>query len=248
MQWRHTRVPRKYWEFSSRSLERGKYGDKWVKWIFWFPSAYRSYVYTSVQYHMSKKQCMYPNFKVLKEYLIAMKCNHHLSHQWITVVMSKMTGCCIRYGHEKVWNSMRITKTGQRHEVSRCCWKSTRHTRLMQGCLKVPTCKKRKAVKGNKAKRNKTRHACTQGFPGSTLPKDPPSNAASLRRPRFSPWSGEVPWSREWQPTPVSLPGKSHGQRSLVGYSSWGRRELDTTEYMSRPVDKFFLSIPPACI
>ena len=35
---------------------------------------------------------------------------------------------------------------------------------------------------------------------------------------------------RQWQPTPVLLPGKSHGQRSLVGYSPWGREELDTTE------------------
>ena len=37
-----------------------------------------------------------------------------------------------------------------------------------------------------------------------------------------------MPWRREWQPTPVLLPGKSHGQRSLVGYSPWGRKELDT--------------------
>ena len=37
-------------------------------------------------------------------------------------------------------------------------------------------------------------------------------------------------WRRQWHPTPVLLPGKSHGQRSLVGYSPWGRQELDTTE------------------
>ena len=35
---------------------------------------------------------------------------------------------------------------------------------------------------------------------------------------------------RKWQPTPVFLPEKSHGQRSLVGYSPWGHKELDTTE------------------
>ena len=35
---------------------------------------------------------------------------------------------------------------------------------------------------------------------------------------------------RQWQPTPVLLPGKSHGRRSLVGYSPWGREESDTTE------------------
>ena len=37
-------------------------------------------------------------------------------------------------------------------------------------------------------------------------------------------------WRRKWQSTPVLLPGKSHGQRSLVGYSPWGRKESDTTE------------------
>ena len=38
------------------------------------------------------------------------------------------------------------------------------------------------------------------------------------------------PWRRKWPPTPVFLPGESHGQRSLVGYSPWGCKELDTTE------------------
>ena len=37
-------------------------------------------------------------------------------------------------------------------------------------------------------------------------------------------------WRRKWQPTPVFLPGESHGRRSLVGCSRWGRTELDTTE------------------
>ena len=39
-------------------------------------------------------------------------------------------------------------------------------------------------------------------------------------------------WRRQWHPTPVLLPGKSHGQRSLVGCSSWGREESDTTEQL----------------
>ena len=49
-------------------------------------------------------------------------------------------------------------------------------------------------------------------------------------RPRFNPWIGKILWRRKWQPTPVLLPGKSHGQRNLVGYSPWGHKELDTTE------------------
>ena len=42
----------------------------------------------------------------------------------------------------------------------------------------------------------------------------------------------EDPWRRKWQPTPVPLPGKSHGWRSLAGYSPWGRKESDTTEQL----------------
>ena len=43
-------------------------------------------------------------------------------------------------------------------------------------------------------------------------------------------WHACMHWRRKWQPTPVFLPGKSHGRRSLVGCSPWGRKELDTTE------------------
>ena len=42
--------------------------------------------------------------------------------------------------------------------------------------------------------------------------------------------SRKIPWRRKWQPTPVFLPGESHGGSSLVGYSPWGPKELDTTE------------------
>ena len=46
-------------------------------------------------------------------------------------------------------------------------------------------------------------------------------SACQCRR-HFDPWVGKIPWRRKWQPTPVFLPGKSHGQRSLVGYSPRG--------------------------
>ena len=54
------------------------------------------------------------------------------------------------------------------------------------------------------------------------------------RRPAFDPWVGKIPWRRKWQPTPVFLPGKSHGQRSLAGYSLRGCKESDTTEQLTR--------------
>ena len=46
----------------------------------------------------------------------------------------------------------------------------------------------------------------------------------------------EIPWRRKWQPTPVFLPGKSQGQRNLVGDSPWGGKESDTTERLSTHV------------
>ena len=44
---------------------------------------------------------------------------------------------------------------------------------------------------------------------------------------------GKIPWRREWQPTPVFLPGEFHGQRNLAGYRPWGRQQLDMTEWLT---------------
>ena len=58
--------------------------------------------------------------------------------------------------------------------------------------------------------------------------KEPACQCWRLKRHRFHPWVRNSPWRRKWQPTPVSLPGKFHGQRNLVGYSPWGLNESDT--------------------
>ena len=50
--------------------------------------------------------------------------------------------------------------------------------------------------------------------------KNLPANIGDIKRVRFDPWIGKIPWRRAQQPTPVFLPGESPGQRSLVGYSS----------------------------
>ena len=57
----------------------------------------------------------------------------------------------------------------------------------------------------------------------------PLSHQGSLpsRRPGFDPWVRKIPWRRKWHDTPVFFPGKSHGRRSLSGYSPWGRKESD---------------------
>ena len=65
------------------------------------------------------------------------------------------------------------------------------------------------------------------GFPCSLDGKVSAYNAGG---PGFDAWVGKVHWKRKWQPAPVLLPGKSHGWRSPVSYSSWGHKELDTTE------------------
>ena len=54
-------------------------------------------------------------------------------------------------------------------------------------------------------------------------------SACQCRRCRkcwFDPWVRKIPWRKAWQPTPIFLSGKSHGQRILAGFSLWGRKEL----------------------
>ena len=58
-------------------------------------------------------------------------------------------------------------------------------------------------------------------------------NLLQCRRSVFDPWVGKIPWRRKWQPTPIFLPEKVHGQRSLVGYNPWGCKELGITERLS---------------
>ena len=50
-------------------------------------------------------------------------------------------------------------------------------------------------------------------------------NLPAMQETRFDPWVGKIPCRREWQPTPVFLPGEFHGQRSLVGYNPRGCRD-----------------------
>ena len=72
-------------------------------------------------------------------------------------------------------------------------------------------------------------HFCSRfgGFPGGAGGKEPACQCRRCKRHRFDPWIGKIPWRRKWQPTPVFLPGESHGQRSLACYSPWGSKEWD---------------------
>ena len=60
--------------------------------------------------------------------------------------------------------------------------------------------------------------------------KNLPANSRDKKRHMFDPWVRKIPSRKAGPPTPVFLPGKPHGQRSLVGYSPWGCKESDMTE------------------
>ena len=68
------------------------------------------------------------------------------------------------------------------------------------------------------------------GFLGG---KESTCQCRRCQRCGFNPWVGKILWRREWQATPVSLPGKFHGQRNFMGYSPWDRKESDTTEQLT---------------
>ena len=89
-------------------------------------------------------------------------------------------------------------------------------------------------------------------FPGDSSGKELACQCRGCKRHGFDAWVRKIPWRRSWQPTPIFLPGKSHGQRSLAGYSpqgvkervgdgqgglaycsSWGCKESDTTERLN---------------
>ena len=69
-----------------------------------------------------------------------------------------------------------------------------------------------------------------QRLPKWSSGKEPACWCRRHKRYRFILWVGKIPWRRKWQHTPVFLPGKFHGQRSLVEYGPRGSKELDTTE------------------
>ena len=84
-----------------------------------------------------------------------------------------------------------------------------------------------------------------QSFPGGASGKEPACQCRRHKRLRFKFWVWKIPWRRAWQPTPVSLPGESHGWRSLVGYSPWGSTESDMTERLSMNTPIPILSFNP---
>ena len=71
------------------------------------------------------------------------------------------------------------------------------------------------------------------GFPGGASGTESDYQGRRRKGHGLNPWVGKIPRRREWTPNPVFLPGKLHRQRSLVGCSPWGQKELDMTERLS---------------
>ena len=83
--------------------------------------------------------------------------------------------------------------------------------------------------RGSSQYRNCTHISCLAGSFFITKPSGEPKDSCQCRRHRrleFNPWVRKTPWRRKWQPTRVFLPGKSHVQKSLEGYSSWGCKRV----------------------
>ena len=74
------------------------------------------------------------------------------------------------------------------------------------------------------------------GYLGAAVVKNPPANAEDAKRYWFNPWFRKIPWRRIWQPAPIFLPGKFHGQRNLAGYRACGCRKLNRTRATSSSI------------
>ena len=81
----------------------------------------------------------------------------------------------------------------------------------------------------------KTRTTELLGFSGGASGKESTCQCRRRQRREFYTLVRKSPWSRKWQPTPVFLAGKLHGERSLTGYSSWGGKESDRTKHACTP-------------
>ena len=79
-----------------------------------------------------------------------------------------------------------------------------------------------------------------KGFPDGSAVKNPPASTGDSRRHRFDRWVRKMPWRKKRQPILVFLSGKSHGQRSTVGYSSFDCKESDMAEQITHKITSNF--------
>ena len=102
--------------------------------------------------------------------------------------------------------------------MDRRAWRATVH-RVVKSDMTVCACARAHTHTHTRTHTHIYIYIC---FPGGTVAKNPTVNTGDAREVGLI--SRKILWSRKWQPTPVFLPGKLHGQRNLVGYSPWGCR------------------------
>ena len=95
------------------------------------------------------------------------------------------------------------------------------------GCTESDTTEATQQQQQQQEQQQQQQHGHKQGFPGGSNSKKPTRNAGDQGS---VPESGRLPSRREWLSTPVFLPGESQGQRSVVGYSPWDRKESDMND------------------
>ena len=77
-----------------------------------------------------------------------------------------------------------------------------------------------------------------RGLPGGSEIK----KLSTMQKTQVHPWVRKIPWRRAWQPTPVFLPGESHGQRSLAGCSPEGHTELEMMDMTKQQQQPLFIT------
>ena len=95
---------------------------------------------------------------------------------------------------------------------------------LFLSTKRLPCAQRRKFIHWmSLARAQEAVHHCAD-FQGGAGDKEPACRCRRRGRLGFCPWVGKIPWRRAWRPTPVFLPGESHGQSSLEDYSPWGHK------------------------
>ena len=101
--------------------------------------------------------------------------------------------------------------------------RQSRHRKVLTYLKNRVATNQKHKIDSQKSKRKKHKYNIRKE---ASLVSQTVKNLLQYRRPGFEPRVGKIPWRREWLPTPMFLPGESHGQRSLAGYSSWGCKDV----------------------
>ena len=132
--------------------------------------------------------------------------------------------------HKPQWTRIQM---GERHPsphsllLSRLSWPQA--SQKLQRAIKEEL-KRRNRIRRVSPIQELWQFGCVVGFPSGAGGKRTWLPVQEMKRCGFSPWVRKIPRRRARQPTPVFLPGESHGQRSLMGYSPWSHKESGTAE------------------